>query len=86
MCSAQKCIQISDNIDSYTHEIIFSIYMYNRIHNVMVTLDSCTLEIHLLYYKDKLSINEIATKTHRTSNDISKMLSCISYDIKNNII
>lgn len=84
--NSQKCIQIDDNINSYVYEIIFEIYMYNRIDNVVATLDSCTSKIHLLYYKNKLSINEIAVKTQRTSNEISKILSCISSDIKNNNI
>lgn len=86
MCSAQKCIQISDNIDSYAHEIIFTIYMYNRINNVVNILDLCNSEIHLLYYKDKLSVNEISAKVRKSVSDISKTLSSISHDIKYNSI
>lgn len=84
ICSMQKSIQINENIDFYIHKIMVMIYMYNKIDTVLTIVDKSDLQIHRLFYKNRLSLNEIAVKTKRTSNDISKVLFHITELIKNN--
>jgi len=85
-CSMQKSIQINENIDFYIHKIMVMIYMYNKIDNVLATVDKSDLQIHKLFYKNKLSLNKIAAKTEMASDNISKVLFNITELIKNDNI